>query len=100
MCPDLSEDTPYRTIQWRSQTFRQGSGGRPVIQGVGGGLQKKFFPPFGPQFGLKIRGGPPPLDPPLPLLQTTTSCKQPLRYSHFGWSLMGRTLDCKYIIKD
>ena len=53
MCPDLSEDTPYRTIQWRIQTFRQGSGGRPVIQGVGGGLQKKFFPPFGPQFGLK-----------------------------------------------
>ena len=22
------------------------------------GSQKKFFPPFGPQFGLKIRGGP------------------------------------------
>ena len=53
---------------------------------------------FGPQFGLKIRGGPPPLDPPLPFLQTTTSCKRPLRYSHFGWSLMGRTLGCKYII--
>ena len=86
MCPDLSEDTPYRTIQWRSQTFRQGSGGRPVIRGGGGGLQKKFFRPLGPQFGLKIRGGPapPPLDPPFPFLQRTTSCK----------------LDCKYIIKD
>jgi len=23
----------------------------------GGGLQKKIFPPFGPQFGLKITGG-------------------------------------------
>ena len=30
--------------------------------GGGGVLLKKFFPPFGPQFGLKIRevaGGPP-----------------------------------------
>ena len=29
----------------------------PVISGgEGGGLQKNFFGPFGPQFGLKIRG--------------------------------------------
>ena len=34
MCPDLSEDTPYRTIQWLIQTFRQGSGGRPVIHAL------------------------------------------------------------------
>ena len=34
MCPDLSEDTPNRTIQWRIQTFRQGSGGRLVIQAL------------------------------------------------------------------
>ena len=34
----------------------------PEIRGEGGGgLQKKFFQPFRPQFGLKIRrrGGPP-----------------------------------------
>ena len=34
------------------------------IRGVGGhGLPRNFFRPFGPQFGLKIRGvGPIPLD--------------------------------------
>ena len=50
-----------------------GGGGEkgPVIEtlrwGGGGGL-KIFFPPFGPRFGLKIRGEPgpraPPVDPP------------------------------------
>ena len=40
--------------------------------GVGGGLQKKVFRPFGLHFGLKIRGRPglpgaPPVDPPLHL---------------------------------
>ena len=41
----------------------RGGGGRgwashpdPEIRGVGGGLKKHFFPPFGPQFGLKIKG--------------------------------------------
>ena len=44
------------------------------IRGLGGGgshpegggpvTQKNFFRPFGPQFGLKLRGAPP-LDPPL-----------------------------------
>ena len=29
----------------------------------GAGLQKNFFPPFGPQFGLKIRGEPGPPGP-------------------------------------
>ena len=29
------------------------------------GLNKKFFRPFGPKFGLKVRGGGAPLDPPL-----------------------------------
>ena len=37
-----------------------------------GAVSKNFFRPFGPQFGLKIRGragpGAPPLDPPLYLL--------------------------------
>ena len=42
----------------------------PVIQilrlGEGGGLQKNFFRPFGPQFRLKIEeGAGPTLDPPL-----------------------------------
>ena len=32
--------------------------------GRGAGLEKKIFLPFGPQFGLKIRGGPGPPDPP------------------------------------
>ena len=56
---------------------RRGAGGGggshldPQIRGGGGGLQKKYFRPFRPQFGLKIKGegerGPraPPLDPPL-----------------------------------
>ena len=38
--------------------IRGGGGGwssRPLDEG-GGGLQKQFFRPFGPQFGLKIRG--------------------------------------------
>ena len=38
-------------------------------EGGGAGLPKIFFRAFGPQFGLKVRGGPgppsPPLDPPL-----------------------------------
>ena len=35
---------------------------RPLGKGGGGGgLQKTFFWSFGPQFGLKLRGGPGPL---------------------------------------
>ena len=30
----------------------------PDFEIGGGSLQKKFVQPFGPQFGLKIRGGP------------------------------------------
>ena len=30
---------------------------RPLGKGGGGDLQKTFFWPFGPQFGLKLRGG-------------------------------------------
>ena len=44
-------------------------GGHPDPDSRGGGGLKFFFRPFGPQFGLKMRGdtGPPapPLDPPL-----------------------------------
>ena len=46
-----------------------GGGGHPDPE-IGGPGLKKFFPLFGPQFGLKIRGDPAPprapsLDPPL-----------------------------------
>ena len=35
-----------------------GRGGHPDPEDkLGGGLQKFFFRPFGPQFGLKITGG-------------------------------------------
>ena len=50
--------------------IREG-GGHPDTEIRGGGptgLKKFFFQPFGPQFGLNIRGRapwPPPLDPPL-----------------------------------
>ena len=47
----------------------RGVGGHPDPELRGGGLQKTFFKPFRPQFGLNIRGslGPlaPSLDPPL-----------------------------------
>ena len=52
----------------------RGGGGGPVIQTLrkrGARSLKKFFLPFGPQFGVKVRGGrgpgppTPPLDPPL-----------------------------------
>ena len=46
-------------------------GSHQTLRKGGPGLQKNFLEPFGPQFGLKIRGGgwapqAPPLDPPLP----------------------------------
>ena len=59
-------------IRWKQQNavpdpdLEIWRGGLPVIQtlrwGLGGGLQKNFFQPFGPQIGLKIRRGvaPPP----------------------------------------
>jgi len=49
------------------------------IRGGGGGeasLKKMFLQPFGPHFGLKIRGGGPPWVPPLdPPLLTLPSPK-------------------------
>ena len=54
---------------------RRGQSSRPRDKEGGSGLQNNFFHPFGPQFGLKIRGGggkpsqAPPLDPPLAILQ-------------------------------
>ena len=41
-----------------------GGGGGSHPEGGGPVTQKIFFRPFGPQFGLKLRGAPP-LDPPL-----------------------------------
>ena len=49
--------------------------GRGAGGGGGAAVFKKIFWPFGPQFGLKIRGGrAPPLDPPLPVNFTLESC--------------------------
>ena len=51
------------TVQWQILTFRWGGGGGgcghldPEIRGWGQS-QKKFFRPFRPQFGLKIRKNP------------------------------------------
>ena len=43
-------------------------GGHPEPE-IGGWSQKQFFRPFGPQFGLKIRGDQAPLDLPLCMYQ-------------------------------
>ena len=56
-----------------------GRGGHPNHEITrGAGIQKKrFFRPFGPQFGLKIRGnGTPPLDPPLDWFTVTRICER------------------------
>ena len=55
-------------LQWRRPSDkREGEGGggssHPDPGIKGGCLKKNFFRPFGPQFGVKIRGDPP-LDPP------------------------------------
>ena len=43
-----------------------GGGGHPDPEIRGAPVSKRFFRPFGPQFGLNIwGGGGPPLDPPL-----------------------------------
>ena len=63
------------TNQWRIQTFRQGGGpGHPDPEIKGGGVSKKCFRSFGPQFGLKIKGGgQAPRAPPSLLIVTETS---------------------------
>ena len=46
--------------------IRRGGSGHPHPERRGGtGLQTNFFPPFGPHFARKVRGGPGPPDPPL-----------------------------------
>ena len=67
----------------RSRPSHKGTPGHPDPE-IGGGdrPQKKFFRLFGPHFGLKIRGAPPPRVPPLdPAIKpplTATSPQQPL----------------------
>ena len=51
--------------QIRQEGGGGGGGGHPDPQIRGVGSPKKFIGPSGPQFGLKIRGRGPPLDPPL-----------------------------------
>ena len=52
----------YPYPHWVANPDSQDNEGEAVIQtlrsgrGGGAGLQKRFFPPFGPQFGIKIRG--------------------------------------------
>ena len=56
-------------VSGRSRPSDKGGGGRssrPWDKGESG-LPKKFFRPFGPHFGLKIKGGGPP--GPLPLIR-------------------------------
>ena len=51
------------SLQWQIQTFILGGGwgrGYPDPEIRVGQSPKKFFQPFGPQFGLKITGGRPP----------------------------------------
>ena len=46
--------------------IRRGGSGHPHPERRGGtGLQTNFFPPFGPHFARKVRGGAGPPDPPL-----------------------------------
>ena len=76
-CPFVKQTFKVISIRLQfsggSSPWDKGGGGvssRPWDKmGGGGGLvSKKFFWPFGPQFGLKKSGGwPPPLDPPLQL---------------------------------
>ena len=64
--------------------IRRGQSSRPRDKEGGSGLQNNFFQPFGPQFGLKIRGGSPPeappLDPPLAILQAKSIGLEELTY--------------------
>ena len=79
----------YRPLEWRIQTFRYGGGGS-VIQTVrqrGPPVSKNnFFRPFGPHFGLKIRGGSDPLGPSpesATALDSETSTSTSKRFSQY-----------------
>ena len=54
-----STEVPHTVAVPDLQIRGGGQSSRPWDKG-GGGLQKDFFRPFGPQFGLKIRGAGPP----------------------------------------
>ena len=81
----------------RSRPSDWGAGGRgghpdPEIKGGGGGgsSKKKFFRPFGPHFGLKVRGGwtpwALPLDPPLTPDRVCVKCQ--------GWGVWQDSKKC------
>ena len=56
-------------ISGGSRPSDKGRPGHPDPEISGGALKKDFFRLFGPQFGLRIRGGwAPPLDPPLNMI--------------------------------
>ena len=54
-----STEVPHTVADPDLQISRGARSSRPWDKG-GGGLQKDFFRPFGPQFGLKIKGDRPP----------------------------------------
>ena len=66
--PECGQSTIFSGGAKHSDGVGGGGGGGghpdPEIRGMPG-LKKIFFRPFASQFGLKIRGRPPPLDPPL-----------------------------------
>ena len=76
---NISKFTKFNKLFWLLKSpvadpdlqGRWGGGGAVIQTEIGGGVRTKkfFFRPFGPQFGLKIRGGraprAPPPDPPL-----------------------------------
>ena len=65
--PPLLKQVSYYTPTSPLRPLSIGAG-HPVPEIGGGGSPKKYFPPFGPHFGRKIRGGRPPgpsLAPPL-----------------------------------
>ena len=85
--PECGQSTIFSGGAKHSDGGGEGGGGHPdpEIRGMPC-LKKIFFRPFASQFGLKIRGRPPPLDPPLIFLTVpgtialALSVKGPLLY--------------------
>ena len=70
---------PELWIRGRGRGSRGGSSHPDPKIKRGGGLEKNFSRPFGPQFGLKIRGDPS-LNPPLTYASTLIAFKP--QYPH------------------
>ena len=92
---------------------------RPWDKGGGGGSQKNFFRPFGPQFSLKIRGPSPGSDTAVRIVETDHSyfekgCRKkvhsPERYCGWFWvhcslkkfeRMIRETMDiCLWVLKE